>query len=151
MLNQPRETLQVYSDDATLRCFGRLAALHALLAPYRADLMKNATRFGHPLVRPLWMHYPGDPTSLTIGAQVLLGRDLMVVPALSPGQTTVTAHLPPGRFVDVWTGTEHGSADAATSVTLTTAAGIPNLLATPGSSVATTLLRGVKALPENSC
>ena len=24
---------------------------------------RNASALGHPLVRPLWMHYPGDPVA----------------------------------------------------------------------------------------
>lgn len=97
------------------------------------------------------MHYPDDAISQTIGTQVLLGSDLMIAPALSPTQTTVTVHLPPDHFVDVWTGKMYGSSTIATAITLPTVPGVPNLLARVESNIVATLVHGVGSLPVNTC
>lgn len=77
----PTSSWQVYSDNSTMLCLARNAALHSLFVPYRKGsfmgltfrktllkntppptaLMANHSTYGYPLVRSLWMHYPDDP------------------------------------------------------------------------------------------
>ena len=76
--NLPQNSWQIYSDTATLTCFGRLVSLHKALLPYRTLLMRDAAARGHPLVShttsafnpPLLTHpsrasaFPATSTSL---------------------------------------------------------------------------------------
>ncbi|MCY1337128.1 Sulfoquinovosidase [compost metagenome] len=101
--NRPQANHQVYDSPASLAQLARFATVFAALAPYRAGLMREAAERGLPLVRPLWLHYPGDPASLTDAPRsFLLGEQLLVAPVLEPGVTRLEVALPAGRWVHLW-------------------------------------------------
>ena len=45
----------------------------------------------------------------------MLGDDLLINPVTRPGVHTWQTYLLPGRWVDVWTGTEHPGGHSVTS------------------------------------
>ena len=90
----PTENAQVYDDDDSLSHFAWCSSLFASLAPYRDELMKEASQHGWPLVRPAWLHHEDDATTLDLEQQFLLGSDVMVAPVLHPGATRVRLYLP---------------------------------------------------------
>lgn len=94
-------------DDETVAVYGRLARLHTSLFPYLEAAASDAVARGWPVMRALYLHYPRDPESLRQDEEYLLGRDLLVAPVLTPGATSWSAYLPPGKWIDFWTGTEH--------------------------------------------
>ncbi len=73
------------------------------LLPYTYTLAWEARSTGMPLMRPLWLHYPDDPRSLTIGDQYFWGRNLLIAPVVEKGATTRVLYLPPGLWYDWWT------------------------------------------------
>lgn len=96
---------QVWDDAETMAHFARFGRIFAHLAPYRSVLMEEAASKGYPVVRPLFLHYPGDASAYRISQQFLLGPDLLVAPVLNPGQETLRLYLPGGdRWRHVWTG-----------------------------------------------
>ncbi len=58
-----------------------------------------------PLLRPLWYDWPHAPQLYTIADAFLLGSDLLVAPVLDSGIVARDVVLPPGDWVDGWTGT----------------------------------------------
>jgi hypothetical protein len=58
------------------------------------------------LAAPLWMHYSEDEETWPLDEQFLLGRDLLVVPVLTEGATSVRGYLPGAdeRWYDFYTG-----------------------------------------------
>ncbi|WP_198170713.1 alpha-glucosidase [Deinococcus arboris] len=101
--NRPADNAQAY-DPATLPALARAARLYAALAPYRAGLMAGAQRDGTPLLRPVWFEFPAEPFEAQ-PTSYLLGPDLLVAPALRPGQNETRVRLPAGpRWVHAWTG-----------------------------------------------
>jgi alpha-glucosidase len=73
------------------------------LAPYRAELMIQASQQGLPLVRPLWMHYPDDLANIRqLPRSFLLGEQILVAPVLDPDVTRLDVQLPAGRWVHLW-------------------------------------------------
>ncbi len=77
------------------------------LLPYIYTLCEEAHRTGLPLMRPLYLHYAQDPETRHISDSFLMGRDLLVAPALRPGQTRRMVYLPKGQWEDFWTGEVH--------------------------------------------
>jgi hypothetical protein len=50
-----------WDSPELLEHMAAFAKLHVLLAPYRAELMKEMAATGMPLTRPMMMHYAADP------------------------------------------------------------------------------------------
>jgi alpha-glucosidase len=102
--NRPSENWQFDSDEETLRHLASMGRLHAALKPYlKACVAENASE-GVPLMRPLFLHFEEDPASWRIKDQYLLGPDLLVAPVMAEGAVTRKLHLPPGRWVGLWSG-----------------------------------------------
>ncbi len=96
---------QVWDDAASIAHFARFGRVFALLAPYRQVLMQQAATRGYPVVRPLFLHFPGEQTTYEISQQFLLGPDLLVAPVVDPGKTTWRVYLPGGvAWQHLWTG-----------------------------------------------
>ncbi|GLZ44249.1 alpha-xylosidase [Actinomycetospora sp. NBRC 106375] len=108
MLGAQHDPVGVLTDAGTLSLFGAYARLHAGLGPYLGDLAVEAHRTGLPLLRPLWLVDPDDPTAWVADDQYLLGRDLLVAPVLRRGVTEQAVYLPAGRWRSYWTGEVFG-------------------------------------------
>jgi alpha-D-xyloside xylohydrolase len=91
----PREPWEL-GDDFLAR-FRRLAELRYSLLPYVVEQAEAACEQGHPLLRPLFFEFPGDPGSWLVEDQYLLGTDLLVAP-LFEDVSERRLYLPPGRW-----------------------------------------------------
>jgi alpha-D-xyloside xylohydrolase len=76
------------------------AVLHYELFPYLYGLLQSH----QPVLRPLGYGYPSDPGSWAATYEFLVGPDLLASPVTGPG-TTPTVYLPPGQWIDLYTGT----------------------------------------------
>lgn len=74
------------------------------LMPYLYTLAWDNHRLGWPLARPMLFHYPNDPNVARLTEQYLWGRDLLVAPVMAPGQEQLDVYLPPGSWIDFYTG-----------------------------------------------
>ncbi|MBV8915451.1 MAG: glycoside hydrolase family 31 protein, partial [Acetobacteraceae bacterium] len=90
--------------EAVLR---RYLELRSRLMPYTYTLAWQAHRTGMPLMRPMVLHDPGDARTWQMGHQYLWGDDLLVAPVTREGARHWAVYLPPGRWFDWWTQTEH--------------------------------------------
>lgn len=95
---------QIDTDAHTLAHLSRMTKIFRALLPYRRAAMADAATRGWPLVRHPWLHAPQAPELLDQTSAFLLGADLFVAPVLDPGRVHVDVLVPPGRWVDVWTG-----------------------------------------------
>lgn len=103
--NRPRDNWQFDSDGETLAALASMGRFHAALKPYlKAAVAENAAS-GLPLMRPLFLDYEGDEAAWSIKDQYLLGPDLLAAPVVREGATTRRLHLPPGPWVQLWSGT----------------------------------------------
>jgi alpha-D-xyloside xylohydrolase len=75
------------------------AVLHYELFPYLYGLLQGR----QPVLRPLGFGFPNDPGSWSATYELLVGPDLLAAPVTGPG-TTPFVYLPPGRWVDLYTG-----------------------------------------------
>ncbi|MFZ5855453.1 MAG: alpha-glucosidase [Chloroflexota bacterium] len=129
--NQPDKNVQFYTDDETLDTFAYWAKVYAALFDYRKQLVKEATETGLPVVRHPFIHYPDDPETWKITYQeFMLGRDFLIAPVTDPETTQVTAYLPKGRWVHIWTGTVY---DGGQYITIDAPLGQPAVFYVEGS------------------
>jgi alpha-glucosidase (family GH31 glycosyl hydrolase) len=81
----------------------KYSELRYALMPYTYTLAWEARSSGLPLMRALWLHYPGDVRARGIGHEFLWGRDLLVAPVFTKGATSREVYLPNGEWYDWWT------------------------------------------------
>ena len=73
------------------------------LMPYTYTLTWEARQTGMPLMRALWLYYPGDTTARGMGNEYLWGRDLLIAPVFEKGAVSRDVYLPAGDWYDWWT------------------------------------------------
>src|SRR5436190_4584391 len=79
--------------------------LREALVPYTYTLARQAVATGIPLVRALYLDYPDLAAAYDHPGEYLYGPDVLVAPVTTPGQiATEDVWLPPGRWVDYFTG-----------------------------------------------
>lgn len=145
--NQPESNVQFYTDDETLAHFSRFAKVHKAWAFYRKELVAEAERTGMPVVRHLFIHYPEDQDTYAISyQQFLVGSELLVVPVLDPGLTTVSAYFPKGRWIHVWTGEVCGDAEKGCHQIIDAPLGKPAVFYRDGSAVGSQFMHELQRL-----
>ncbi|WP_110588557.1 alpha-xylosidase [Microbacterium suaedae] len=81
----------------------RFAQLKASLMPYLFAAGREAHETGIPVMRPMPLAFPEDPTCRHLDRQYLLGPDLLVAPVFS-ADGEVELYLPAGRWTSLLTG-----------------------------------------------
>jgi alpha-glucosidase (family GH31 glycosyl hydrolase) len=91
-------------DDHVLPVFRAFTELRERLVPYLAAEAGRAIAAGEPLMRPLFFDHPADEQVWTHPLQWMLGDSLLIAPVTEEGATAVRAYVPPGDWVDAFTG-----------------------------------------------
>ncbi len=73
------------------------------LLPYLYSAVRECTITGLPVMRALWLHYPGDSKAVACPDQYLWGRDILVAPVVEQGANSRKIYLPSGVWYDFWT------------------------------------------------
>ncbi|MCU1537875.1 MAG: alpha-xylosidase [Humibacillus sp.] len=98
--------------------------LRERLVPYTYTLAREATATGTPIVRPLYLQYPGEQEAYAnAGSEYLYGPDVLVAPVATPGDTATTSvWFPTGStWTDWFTGkTYRGGTTAQITTDLST-------------------------------
>jgi alpha-D-xyloside xylohydrolase len=92
--------------EEALAIFREYARFRSRLIPYLVSHGWQASETGVPLMRPLVMEFPDDPAGFAFDLQYCLGRELLVSPVVSL-DGWMTTYLPPGRWMDWWSGAVH--------------------------------------------
>ena len=89
--------------------------LRERLRPYLHSQAREASRTGVPIMRPLFVEFPEDPTSWEVDDQFMFGPDLLVAPVLEQGARERSVYLPTGaHWTNAWTGELSPSGKTAT-------------------------------------
>lgn len=103
--NRPDTNLQLDGDAEVLAHFVAMTKVHAALAPYVAELCREAAATGLPLQRPLFLDYEHDVACWGVETQFAYGRDLIVAPVIEAGAQRWQAYLPAGaEWRHLWSG-----------------------------------------------
>jgi alpha-glucosidase len=127
------------------------------LMPYLYTLAEENSRTGIPMMRPLFLEFPNatadrHPIDLDAPNQFMLGRSLLVAPAIYPERPdTYPVLLPPGGWYDYWTGKKVEAA-AREAVAVSTGApigvgAIDSVKITPELNVLPVFVRAGSILP----
>ncbi len=143
--NQPDNNVQIYSTPATLDHFSRMAKVYAAWGDYRRQLVDEAAATGVPVVRHMYIEFPSDPNVYDLRTQFMLGSELLVAPVLDPGVTSVSAYLPAGQWVNVWSGQTYGDPRQGGRVSIPAPIGQPAVLYRAGSPVGEQLTANLRS------
>lgn len=91
-------------DERVIPVFRAFAELRERLVPYLAAEARRAIAAGEPLMRPLFFDHPDETAVWEHPLQWMLGDSVLVAPVVEEGAEAVEAYLPPGEWVDAFTG-----------------------------------------------
>lgn len=97
-------------DAEVLETTRKYFKLRMELFPYIFHYLLEAERTGRPVVRSLWLAYPDVAQAREHERDFLFGPDMLIAPIVTEGATARELYLPPGGWVDFWTG-EHVAGD----------------------------------------
>ncbi|KRF08803.1 alpha-glucosidase [Arthrobacter sp. Soil782] len=90
-------------DEESVDVLRHFTELKMSLMPYLAGAAEEAYSSGTPVMRPMFLEFPGDPGCAHLDRQYMLGGSLLVAPVLEPGGEH-SFYLPEGT----WTHLESG-------------------------------------------
>lgn len=89
-------------DDKTYAIIAKYLKLRARLMPYWYTLAFEASRLGHPLVRPMFWPDASDKAMLGLEDQFYIGDALLVAPILEEGVNSREVLLPKGLWYNLY-------------------------------------------------
>ena len=92
-------------DDEAVDVLRHFTKLKLSLMPYLAAAAEEAHRDGVPMMRPMVLEFPDDPTAAYLDRQYMLGPDVLVAPVMS-ADGEVTFYVPAGTWTHLVTGAQ---------------------------------------------
>lgn len=90
-------------DEEAVEVTRRFTQLKMRLMPYLFQQGLDAAASGVPVMRPMALEFPDDPTAAHLDRQYMLGPDLLVAPVFS-AEGDVQFYLPAGEWTHLLTG-----------------------------------------------
>ena len=90
-------------DDEAVDVTRRFTRIKLQLMPYLYAAGLEASASGMPVMRPMQLAFPDDPSVAYLDRQYLLGGELLVAPVFTPGGA-VDFYLPRGRWTNLLDG-----------------------------------------------
>ena len=72
------------------------------LMPYLYEQAVETHENGYPMMRPMFMEFPGDETAAPLGSQYMLGSQLLVAPIFND-RSEANYYLPAGKWTNILT------------------------------------------------
>lgn len=111
---------QLHNPEVEPICRKYLELRYQLL-PYVYSAVRECALTGMPVMRALWLHFPGDPRAVARDDEYMWGKSLLVAPVVEKGATTRRVYLPAGQWYDFWNGERiEGGREIARPVDLAT-------------------------------
>lgn len=104
-LDAPRQEPWVFGEEIEAIC-KKYIELRYRLMPHLYNLFHEAAQTGLPVLRPLVMEYPEDPTTFNLSDQLLVGDSILIAPVYRPDTEHRVVYLPAGKWVNYWTDEE---------------------------------------------
>ncbi len=91
-----------YGEDF-MDAFRKADEMRYRLMPYIYAQARECSEMGWPMLRAMFVEFPGDPGSWLIDDQYMFGSDMLVAPLFEDGHAR-QVYLPPGDWIDYQTG-----------------------------------------------
>ncbi|HEX3023594.1 MAG TPA: TIM-barrel domain-containing protein, partial [Chitinophagaceae bacterium] len=75
--------------------------LRYAMLPYNYTLAYRQTKYGEPLVRPLYYQFTNDTTAVKVEDEFMWGNEMLVAPVLQKNATERKIYLPAGKWFDL--------------------------------------------------
>lgn len=105
-------------DDKMLAFFARMSRVHATLGSYLRACARDNANDGAPIMRPLFMNYPTDPSVRSQNEAYMLGGELLIFPVLKKGIKSLNIRLPDGNWHHLWSAKSYNGGEHAIPVPL---------------------------------
>jgi len=89
-------------DDEAVEVTKQFTELKCSLMPYLLECARVAHEDGVPVMRPMLLEFPDDPTAAVLDRQYMLGPSLLVAPVFDASQ--VTYYVPEGTWTSLLDG-----------------------------------------------
>ena len=89
----------LFGEEAEKICKNSIELKYRLF-PYIYTYAREAHDKGLPLMRPLFLEFPGDKNSSDQNGEFLFGRELLVAPVVEKNAITKQVYLPAGDWID---------------------------------------------------
>jgi len=98
------EVWNLAKDGAHYRAMAKVMHLREDLRGYVADINREASETGLPMVRPLFLQFPDDPQCQgeEVEGEFMLGPDWLVVPITQPNVSQWKVYLPRLHRGEAW-------------------------------------------------
>jgi len=101
--NRPDKNYQFYNDSSSLKHFSRYAKIFSQLFTYRKLLLDSASKYGTPILRPMFFDFPNDLNLRKFSyEQYMFGNDFLIAPVLDKGTKVKKVYLPAGEWNYLW-------------------------------------------------
>jgi alpha-D-xyloside xylohydrolase len=104
---QPPKEPWEYGEDFQ-NYFRKTIEMKYRLMPYVFAQAKECSEKGLPMLRALFIEFPGDAGSWEVDNEYMYGSDILVAPLFEAGVKSRNVYLPPGQWIDYQTGISYG-------------------------------------------
>ena len=99
LLDHDEQIFWNWADEETIASTRALVERHHALIPYTLSALIQNRETGVPIMRPLFLEYPGDRRAEQVWDEYLYGESLLVAPVLTKGASSREVYLPAGKWM----------------------------------------------------